>query len=111
MTPEFKSGLQRDDKSPTRSTIADSPLFSLSMSYTSLELISVPRQIRTRVALFRDALQNAGLKPVAQRVHSTTPGQKYPFNADAISPATQRTLERDVAVISLENSLAAHSQT
>lgn len=99
--PTFRSGLQRDDKSPTRSKIAHfflfSPLNVLQKSGTHF----CPFSDKDMSCTFRDTLQNTGLSRSHKELIQL-PGQKYPFNVDAISPAMCRTLKRDVAIISLE---------
>lgn len=92
----FKNGLQRDDKSPTRSKIAR---FFLNKSGTHF----YPFSDKDVSSTFRDTPQNAtALSLGCTKSPFNSQGQQYPFNTDAIFPATYRTLERDVAIISLE---------
>lgn len=97
-----------DDKSPTRSKIAHFPPPPNVLHKSGTHFC--PFSDKDTSSTFRDTLQDAG----SRRSHKEPiqlPGQKYPFNADAISPAVYGTLKRDVAIIRLETFLAAHSQT
>lgn len=102
--PEFKSGPSNwDDKSPTGSKIAH---FSLGRSGSHF----CPFPDKDISSTFPDTLQKAGLRR-SHKEPIQPPGQKSPFNTDAISPATYGTLDTDVVIISLEPLLADRGST